>query len=143
MVMNNAPYAGDITPQQAWEMLQTEPDATLIDVRTDAEFSFVGLTDLSTLQKQPQLIAWKVFPTMECNEDFADQVEAIAANHEAPLLFLCRSGVRSKYAAIEVTTRGYHRCYNISGGFEGDHDDNQHRGTVNGWKVDNLPWKQQ
>ncbi len=135
-------YAGDVTPKQAWEMLSAEPGALLIDVRTQAEFNYVGVTDLSPLAKQAHGIPWKTFPGMTDNPDFADCVSVVADQKDQALLFICRSGVRSIAAAQHMTARGYTRCYNVLGGFEGDKDDNDHRGTVNGWKVDGLPWRQ-
>jgi rhodanese-related sulfurtransferase len=135
-------YAGDIPPKQAWEILSNEPDAVLVDVRTDAEWVYVGMPDLARLGKQPVKIAWQVFPAMQVNPKFVDEVKAAAPKPDAPLLFLCRSGVRSKSAAIAMTQAGYKRCYNVAEGFEGDKDASAHRATLGGWKVAGLPWKQ-
>jgi rhodanese-related sulfurtransferase len=135
-------YAGDIPPKRAWEILNQEPDSILIDVRTDAEWIYVGMPDLAPAGKEPAKIAWQVFPKMEVNPKFVDEVAAIAPKKDAALLFLCRSGVRSKSAAIALTKAGYTRCYNIAEGFEGDKDAKAHRATIGGWKVAGLPWKQ-
>lgn len=135
-------YAGDIPPRKAWEILTQEPDSLLIDVRTDAEWIYVGMPDLSQAGKEPIKIAWQVFPKMEVNPKFVDEVKAAAPNKDAAVLFLCRSGVRSKSAAIAATQAGYKRAYNIAEGFEGDKDANAHRATIGGWKVAGLPWKQ-
>jgi len=140
--MSDASYAGDLTPEQAWEILKSETDAALIDVRTDAEFHYIGLADLSSLGKEPKLIQWKLFPAMNLNPDFDQQINSLGANPDTALLFLCRSGVRSLHSAIRMTEQGYNRCYNVSGGFEGDPDAKKHRGTTNGWKVAGLPWVQ-
>lgn len=138
----SGPYAGDITPQDAWQILSEDPRSVLVDVRTPAEWSYVGIPDLSTLGKKPLLIPWQLFPTMEVNAGFADQVMAGELAADAPLLFLCRSGARSRAAAIALTQKGFQRCFNIAYGFEGDPDASRHRGTVNGWKVEGLPWVQ-
>lgn len=135
-------YAGDISPRQAWDILTNEPAAVLIDVRTPAEWNYVGIPDLGGLGKKPLFIPWLFFPSMELNGQFAEHLETAHLAPEAPLLFICRSGARSRSAAIEMTARGYSRCYNIASGFEGDPDQARHRGTINGWKVEGLPWLQ-
>ncbi|SLN21657.1 rhodanese-like domain-containing protein [Oceanibacterium hippocampi] len=135
-------YAGDVSPRDAWEMLKGDDRATLVDVRTDAEWSFVGIADLSGLPNRATHISWKLFPSMSPNGRFVDEVSKLVAERDAPILFLCRSGARSRDAAIEMTAAGYRRCYNIAEGFEGDRDARGHRGTVNGWKVAGLPWTQ-
>ena len=123
-------------------MLAKNPKAVLVDVRTDAEFSYVGNPDLSGLGKQALRVYWKVFPTMDLNANFVAEVEKSGVAKDAPLLFLCRSGVRSRDAAIAMTAAGFKECYNVASGFEGDKDATGHRGTVNGWKVAGLPWAQ-
>ena len=135
-------YAGDILPTAAWEILTGEPAAALIDVRTPAEWAFVGLPDLSALGKQVLMVPWQLFPSMAVNEKFVDQLEEQGLPKNAPLIFLCRSGARSRSAAIAMTARGFARCLNIATGFEGDLDERRQRGRVNGWKVDGLPWRQ-
>ncbi|MBR9972132.1 rhodanese-like domain-containing protein [Magnetospirillum sulfuroxidans] len=135
-------YAGDISPRDTWDKLQSDPEARLIDVRTQAEWQYVGLPDLSALEKQPVLVSWQVFPTMARNEAFAQQLAAQGIDKDTPLLFLCRSGVRSKAAAELMTSLGYSQCWNISDGFEGPLDDSRHRGDQAGWKAQALPWLQ-
>jgi rhodanese-related sulfurtransferase len=135
-------YAGDVTPNEAWEILESESAATLIDVRTDAEWGYVGGPDLSPLDKKPLLIGWQLFPSMGVNPNFADDVERLGVSKEAPILLLCRSGARSKAAAQALTALGYRSCFNIADGFEGPHDSARHRGTVAGWKASGLPWRQ-
>jgi rhodanese-related sulfurtransferase len=141
-------YAGDLAPQQAWDLLAQDSAATLVDVRSQPEWSFVGLPDLSSLSKRPLLVAWQSYnpaarPPMVPNAEFAAAVEAADIDKAAPVIFLCRSGVRSKAAAIAMTKRGFRRCYNLAGGFEGPHDDARHRGRVSGWKAAGLPWSQE
>jgi rhodanese-related sulfurtransferase len=135
-------YAGDIPPKQAWDILSQDKDAILVDVRTDAEWLFVGVPDLAGVGKEPVKIAWQTYPGMALNPNFVDAVKAAAPQKETQILFLCRSGQRSKSAAIALTQVGYNRCYNISEGFEGDKDATQHRSMVGGWKFAGLPWKQ-
>lgn len=141
-------YAGDLSPMEAWELLSKDQRAVLVDVRSQPEWSFVGQPDLSALNKKPLSISWQHWsatprPAMVANADFVAEVEAAASDKDAPLIFLCRSGVRSKSAAIAVTARGYRRCYNLAGGFEGPHDSAKHRGAVAGWKASGLPWIQE
>lgn len=136
-------YAGEVQVLEAWTVLETNEDAVLIDVRTNAEWAYVGLPDLDSLGKELALVPWAIFPDMHRNEDFEIQVGRVQADRSAPMLFLCRSGVRSKSAAIAMTEAGYGRCYNVTGGFEGDKDNNNHRGAKNGWKAAGLPWAQQ
>ncbi len=140
--MTDDGYAGDVTPKKAWEMLAKEADAVLIDVRTNAEWGFVGIPDLSELGKELVRVPWQQFPTMELNDDFAGQVTENGVKRSSPLLFICRSGQRSQSAALAMTAAGYGPCYKVSDGFEGPPDAERHRGTVAGWKVDGLPWRQ-
>jgi rhodanese-related sulfurtransferase len=135
-------YAGNIAPEEAWRMLEGHPRAHLIDVRTVAEWSYVGLPDLSELGRRPLLIEWQTFPDLAVNPKFEGQVSSAVSDKEAPLLFLCRSGARSASAARAMTSHGYTHCYNVSQGFEGDPDDRGQRGQVSGWKVLGLPWAQ-
>ena len=123
-------------------MLKGDPRAQLIDVRTQAEWSYVGLPDLSELGRRPLLVEWQTFPDLALNPEFADQVSMAVSDKEAPLLFLCRSGARSAAAALAMTSHGYAHCYNVAQGFEGDANDRGQRGAVSGWKVLGLPWAQ-
>lgn len=137
-----AGYAGDVTSREAWRMLSENGSAVLVDVRTEPEWSFVGVPDLSGLGRQPLCISWQVYPSMAVNGRFADQVEEQGVPHEAPLLLLCRSGQRSRAAAVALTAHGFSRCYNVADGFEGPPDRNHRRGTLSGWKAAGLPWVQ-
>ena len=137
-------YAGDVKPEEAFRVLGAEPGAVLVDVRTRAEWSFVGLPDLSGLGKEPVLLEWQVFPAMDRNPRFAEDLAAALGpdTRSAPIFFLCRSGARRRAAAVALTAGGFARCYNIAGGFEGDLDGARHRGGHNGWKAAGLPWAQ-
>ncbi len=139
---SSAGYAGDVDVTEAWEAIKSDPGAVLVDVRTQAEWNFVGVPDLSESGKQPVLVEWQVFPTMEINASFIDAVSAAAPDRSKPVYFLCRSGARSKSAAMAMTQAGYATCYNISDGFEGGHDADRHRGATTGWKARSLPWVQ-
>lgn len=134
-------YAGDLAPSQAWELLASNPDATLVDVRTSAEWQWVGGADLSGLGKRTVGIEW-VTSAGQPNSRFVEQLAEAGLEPEAPVLFLCRSGVRSANAAAVATAAGYATAYNVAEGFEGDPDAQGHRGTVNGWKVAGLAWRQ-
>jgi rhodanese-related sulfurtransferase len=140
--MTDDSYAGDVTPKKAWEILAEEPGAVLVDVRTDAEWGFVGIPDLSEHGKDLVRVPWQQFPSMAMNADFAGQVAANGVDRSATLFFLCRSGQRSHAAAVAMTAAGFGPCYNVADGFEGPPDAERHRGTVAGWKFDGLPWRQ-
>jgi rhodanese-related sulfurtransferase len=135
-------YAGDITAADAWERLQADPKAQLVDVRTMAEWNFVGLPDLSSLGRQVHCIEWQAFPTGARNPVFVSEAAQVLGDKNAPVLLLCRSGARSRAAAIALTEAGFAQAFNIAGGFEGDMDGEGHRGNRSGWKAENLPWRQ-
>ncbi|HEY5598570.1 MAG TPA: rhodanese-like domain-containing protein [Kiloniellales bacterium] len=135
-------YAGDITSRQAWEMLRQDPRAVLVDVRCEPEWRYVGVPDLAGLGRRLILASWQSYPAMRQNADFVAEVAAAGVGPDQPVLLLCRSGARSRAAAIELTAHGYQTCYNIAGGFEGPHDEQRHRGTADGWKAAGLPWCQ-
>jgi rhodanese-related sulfurtransferase len=139
-------YAGDVEPAVAMKMLEEQPGAVLVDVRTRPEWSFVGLPDLQSAGKEALLQEWQMFPTMQVDPQFADRLSARLAEAgvppDAPVLFLCRSGARSRAAAMAMTAAGRTACFNISDGFEGPRNEEGHRGTVAGWKASGLPWVQ-
>lgn len=139
-------YADDVDAQAAYDALAADPAAQLVDVRTREEWSFVGVPDLGGLGKQPVLIEWQSLPAMQVAADFLDRLKAELAGRgvaeDAPLYFLCRSGVRSAAAAAAATASGFGPSYNIAGGFEGPPDHDRHRGAVDGWKARGLPWVQ-
>lgn len=135
-------YAGDLRPSEAWDLLARDAEAVLVDVRSRPEWMFVGIPDLSALRKQPVLLSWQDFPAMTVNPDFPNRLAETVPSRTTPLLFLCRSGARSRAAAMALTAEGYSRCFNIAEGFEGNLDANRHRGQVGGWKAAGLPWVQ-
>ncbi|WP_405160194.1 rhodanese-like domain-containing protein [Nocardia sp. NBC_01499] len=135
-------YAGDITPQQAWELLRDNPEAVLVDVRTEAEWKFVGVPDTSSIERPTVLIEW-VDSTGTRNGEFTEQLVTALDGHDpaAPVIFLCRSGQRSIGAAIASTQAGFGTSYNVLEGFEGPVDADGHRGG-SGWRALGLPWRQ-
>jgi rhodanese-related sulfurtransferase len=132
----------NVTPKDAWEALSGNPDARLVDVRTDAEWNFVGLPDLSEAGQEPVLLPWQVYPSMQVNGGFVEQLRQAGIGPEHHVYFLCRSGARSMAAAQAARAAGFPNVFNIAGGFEGNVDAHGHRGAVDGWKADGLPWRQ-
>jgi rhodanese-related sulfurtransferase len=136
----------DVEVEEAWERLKRDPGAVLIDVRTQAEWTFVGVPDLSSLGKQLLLMEWQSFPENEVNPTFTSQLEselaAYGAGKDTDLFFICRSGHRSFLSGEAMAATGYSACHNVAGGFEGPHDSETHRGLVAGWKAAGLPWVQ-
>lgn len=139
-------YAGDVTAQQAFDSLSGQENAVLVDVRTQAEWTFVGVPDLRPVGKEAVLIEWQSFPPSGPNPDFANTLSDLLVkkglDQTAPIYFLCRSGARSQAAAMALTQAGYTHCFNISDGFEGPLDTDGHRGARSGWKSAGLPWIQ-
>ena len=132
----------DVSPQQAYEALKTDPQAMLVDVRTDAEWNFVGLPDLAAAGKQPALIPWQLYPSMQVNGAFVENLRRAGATPMTKLYFLCRSGARSLAAAQAAQAAEFPHAYNVADGFEGPVDGQGHRGTSAGWKASGLPWRQ-
>jgi rhodanese-related sulfurtransferase len=128
----------ELSLEQAWDRLQADPDAILIDVRTTAEWNFVGIPDLRSVDRQVRLVEWIGFPDGAPNPEFLNQAaEGLAA--EQCILLLCRSGARSRAAADALGGAGFGDVHNVTAGFEGDLDADGHR--HGGWK-DHLPWTQ-
>jgi rhodanese-related sulfurtransferase len=133
-------YAGDITPQESWKLLAENPESVLVDVRTAAEWNWVGVPDLSSLGRQVVFIEWNTAGGR--NQNFvADLIAAGVTPGERPVIFLCRSGNRSIPAAQAATASGIAPAYNMLEGFEGQLDEHGHRGAA-GWRAEGLPWKQ-
>jgi len=131
------PYAGALTPVEAYDVLLHRPEARLIDVRTTAERDWVGRVGIPSAQHAA--IEWNVYPGGTPNPEFLSQLSK-AAGKDTILLFLCRSGVRSRHAAKLATEHGYTNCFDILEGFEGDKDGAGHRKMVSGWCKAGLPW---
>ena len=134
-------YAGDITPDEAWTLLSENPDAVLVDCRTDAEWRFVGVVDLSGLGRDVVYVEWNRTDGTH-NDGFVDELlTAGVTPGDRPVVFLCRSGNRSIPAAEAATAAGIAPSYNMLDGFEGGLDEQKHRGGT-GWRALGLPWRQ-
>jgi rhodanese-related sulfurtransferase len=131
------PYAGAVTPHEAYQLLLNDATVHLIDVRTNAERDWVGQVQIKP--EQLHAVQWNLYPS-KSNPDFLTEL-AQSVSKETVLLFLCRSGVRSKAAAQLATEQGYLHCYDILEGFEGDKDGQGHRKSINGWCYAGLPWR--
>jgi len=132
----NLPYAGSVSPAEAHALLSQDAAVKLVDVRTRAEWEWVG--------KVPgaMLIEWNTWPGGQPNETFIDELRAQIPDAATPVLFLCRSGGRSHNAAAAAAVAGYTQCFNVLQGFEGDKNDKGQRNTVGGWRAAGLPWVQ-
>ncbi len=128
------PYAGALTPQEAHEVWQMAPGARLIDVRTRAEWDWVGRIP-GAIE-----IEWLSYPDNRPNTHFLAQLKQ-QVDREALLMFICRSGMRSHNAAALASEAAHLECYNVLEGFEGDKDANGQRGKVGGWRRAGLPWR--
>ena len=134
---NQLPYAGAMTPQEAYALLQADAKVKLVDVRTNAERDWIGRPAIGP--EQQSAVQWNLYPGGTPNPEFLSQLGQ-AAGKEDTVLFLCRSGVRSRHAAKLATENGYANCFDILEGFEGEKDGEGHRKTVNGWCKAGLPW---
>jgi rhodanese-related sulfurtransferase len=131
----NLPYEGALLPAEALTYLQETHGVKLVDVRSKAEWDWVGRIP-GAIE-----IEWQSYPGMQVNPDFLDHLSR-QVSKESPVMFICRSGVRSNQAAVAASESGYPNCYNILEGFEGDKDTSGHRSVKGGWKAAGLPWVQ-
>lgn len=160
----DAVFGGEVTPDNAWAALRDEPGAVLVDVRSEAEWSFVGAPDLTSIDKSVWLLSWRTYPGMRPNVGFIPAFRAMLEQQAAKnaavekVFMLCRSGVRSLEAAqvcaAELSSEAIHSgaseqedgdrvvFLNVKEGFEGDLDENGCRGRKNGWKQRGLAWRQ-
>ena len=129
------PYSGALLPEEAFTLLQNVPAAKLVDVRSNAEWNFVGVIPGAVN------VEWKTFPGMIDNPHFLEQLKH-QVDTESLVMFICRTGARSDQAARTAAANGFSDCFNVLEGFEGDKDGHGHRGKVYGWKARNLPWAQ-
>ncbi|WP_152046699.1 rhodanese-like domain-containing protein [Aureimonas psammosilenae] len=139
-------YEDDVTVTDCWSALSSDPDAFLIDVRTSAEWNFVGVPTTPGDSHPVLLAEWQSYPSMAVDPSFVEDVTQhilrSGGTKESRLFFLCRSGARSMASAGALTGAGFLHCFNVLGGFEGPVDPDGHRGTVAGWKAEGLPWSQ-
>ena len=132
----NLPYRGALTPREAFALWQSIRGAQMVDVRTRAELDWVGRLP-GALH-----IEWNQYPGGVRNVRFPEELQLAVEKSDAPVMFICRSGNRSHYAAAVAAQLGYSEAYNVLEGFEGDKDPQGHRNTVGGWRVAGLPWTQ-
>jgi rhodanese-related sulfurtransferase len=132
----------NVAPSQAWEALRQDEHAQLVDVRTDVEWNFVGVPDLNASGKQAVLIPWQVYPSMQQNGAFTDNLRQAGLTPDDTIYFICRSGARSMAAAQAAQAAGFTKVFNVADGFEGPVDAEGHRGSAGGWKAEGLPWRQ-
>lgn len=136
----------DMNPDQVWQEMASNPDSALVDVRTRPEWAFVGIPDVSGIERQAVLVEWRTYPELAVNPDFIGELSGrLAGRLPGTLYFICRSGQRSRDAAEHVAAAcGSEaiRCVNVAEGFEGDLNAERHRGGLNGWKLRGLPWRQ-
>ena len=119
-------YAGAITPPEAYRLAQAGA-GTIVDVRTRLEYEHVGHV------AGTRLVVWPREGGEEEIEAFVRELTEQYDPGEA-LFFICRSGVRSHYAAHVAAMAGFERSYNVLEGFEG------HPGSGDGWQARGLPW---
>jgi rhodanese-related sulfurtransferase len=145
---NQAPdrEVDDVDVATTWEGLNSKPRSQLVDVRTRAEWTYVGIPDLAPISKRAVLVEWQTFPDQSLDPRFVErlsgELKALGVELDDDLYFICRSGSRSMAAARAMAEAGFRCCHNVAGGFEGPLDDLRHRGTVGGWKASGLPWLQ-
>ena len=129
------PYAGALLPAEAYALMQSLPEARLVDIRSRAELEWIGKVPGSVA------IEWNRWPGGSRNLDFIAEFEALI-DKRSTVMLLCRSGVRSHHAAIALARVGYRQAYNVLQGFEGDKDPNGQRNRLGGWRAAGLPWAQ-
>ncbi len=138
-------HIDDVPVDEVWTRLNENAGAVLIDVRTRAEWTFVGLPDLSGIGKRVLTVEWQTYPEA-VDAGFAERMtkalDAAGATKDNELFFICRSGARSRMAAEAIANAGYRRCSNVADGFEGPLDPDRHRGRLAGWKAAGLAWVQ-
>ncbi|MDX2308868.1 MAG: rhodanese-like domain-containing protein [Hyphomicrobium sp.] len=136
----------DVSVRDAWQRLQSDSQSILIDVRSRAEWSFVGVPDLAAIGKRVVLLEWQTYPDGRIDPEFPTRLDQLldgsGAGKDTELFFICRSGARSRMAAEAMAAEGYTRCHNIAEGFEGTLDAHRQRGKVEGWKAEGYPWVQ-
>ena len=134
-------YKRNLLPKMAVERLQNNPQALFVDVRSKAEFKYVGYPENSIL------IPWIDDPDWEPNpEAFSDAVmqelDGCENLSDTEIILICRSGFRSNEALKCLENKGFTQVSHVASGFEGDLDENDHRGNLNGWRHDGMPWSQ-
>ena len=132
----------NISSKECFKILSNKTDSYLIDVRTLPEWKFIGVPDLFPINKETIFVSWQIYPQMNENKNFEKQILDLGIQKNNNLYFICRSGQRSLCAAKLLINNGFTCCFNIHDGFEGDLNQHKKRSLINGWKYNNLPWKQ-
>ncbi len=135
----NTKTLGHLSSPEAWQLLEENSEAKIIDIRSSMEYLFIGHPTNSIH------IAWMEDPDWEINPNFykeINQIQKASTNNNCPIILICRSGNRSEKAGLELIEEGMTNIYHITDGFEGDRDENNQRGTINGWRYHGLPWEQ-
>jgi rhodanese-related sulfurtransferase len=139
-------HISDVPVDGTWAQLKADERAVMVDVRTMAEWAFVGLPDLTSIGKRVLTQEWQTFPDNRVDAQFAGKLktalEAAGVTKDDEIFFICRSGGRSRMAAEALSAEGFRRCRNVAEGFEGPLDTGRHRSQVAGWKAAGLPWVQ-
>ena len=140
--LNKKDNIKNISSRECFEKLSIEVNSQLIDVRTKPEWIYVGVPDLSSINKKVIFVSWQVYPEMGTNKFFENQILESNIIKDNNLYFICRSGNRSNNAAEFLASRGFSNCFNVIDGFEGKLNHERHRTLIDGWQFNNLPWKQ-
>ena len=140
--LNKKDNIKNISSRECFEKLSTEVNSQLIDVRTKPEWIYVGVPDLSSINKKVIFVSWQVYPEMGTNKFFENQILESNIKKDNNLYFICRSGNRSNNAAEFLASRGFSNCFNVIDGFEGKLNHERQRTLIDGWQFNNLPWKQ-
>ena len=133
-----------LTPNEAWDMVNRDARAILVDIRSSMEYLFVGHP------RGAVHIPWIDEPEWVVNPNFVTEIRKLilggvvddVASGSAPIILICRSGKRSKEAGLALLNAGIHNVYHIDEGFEGELDEQHHRSSLGGWRYHNLPWEQ-
>ena len=135
-------FAPDISPSVAWDILASNPDAILIDVREEIEIKSDGQPDLRSINKNSNLITWRNSLDFSSNNDFVRELKSKFPDMEnSTLVFICKAGRRSQMAANSALEAGYKFCLNVESGFEGSINKNGEKNQISGWKFAQLPWE--
>ncbi len=133
-----------LTPKQAHDLIQSDPQALLVDIRSTMEFLFVG-HPVGAVH-----VPWIDEPDWTVNRNFVTEIRKLllggaictADSHCAPVILICRSGKRSLEAGRALLQGGLQTVFHVTEGFEGELDEHHHRGTLGGWRFHGLPWEQ-
>ena len=142
--MTNTDHLNEISARQAWDMLQDNARAILVDIRSSMEYLFVGHPTGAVH------VAWIDEPDWVVNPDFVIEIRKLmlggvvceAGEECAPIILICRSGKRSREAAHALINAGLENVYHIDEGFEGELNEHHQRSTLGGWRYHGLPWEQ-